>query len=222
MADSFWLAEAAPTLRSQPLSGPADVEIVGGGITGCSAALTLARPGQARAPARGARGRLRRERPQRRLRPARRGDGIRQRACVARPRCRCGLLAPDGGLRRPDGRARRRRVPPDGQPPARRRTRSATSCGRSTRRCARTASRPSGATSFPSLSPAAFQGRSSIRTTPSCSRRGSSGGSRSRRRRPASRSASTTGSRTWTSSRPRPSSSRPTATRAACSASSRG
>ena len=30
MADSFWLSDAAPTLRSNPLGGPADVEIVGG------------------------------------------------------------------------------------------------------------------------------------------------------------------------------------------------
>jgi gamma-glutamylputrescine oxidase len=63
VADSFWLAEAAPTLRSQPLSGPADVEIVGGGVTGISAALTLARLGkrvrlhEARAVASGASGR---------------------------------------------------------------------------------------------------------------------------------------------------------------------
>ena len=63
MAGSFWLSEAAPTLRSQPLSGPADVEIVGGGVTGISAALTLARGGkrvrlhEARAIASGASGR---------------------------------------------------------------------------------------------------------------------------------------------------------------------
>ena len=63
MADSFWLAEAAPTLRSQPLPGLADVEIVGGGVTGISAALTLARLGkrvrlyEARAVASGASGR---------------------------------------------------------------------------------------------------------------------------------------------------------------------
>ena len=44
--DSFWLSEAAPTLRSRPLAAPADVEIVGGGITGVSAALTLARRGK--------------------------------------------------------------------------------------------------------------------------------------------------------------------------------
>lgn len=46
MADSFWLSEAAPTLRSKPLAGAADVEIVGGGVTGISAALTLARLGR--------------------------------------------------------------------------------------------------------------------------------------------------------------------------------
>ena len=63
MADSFWLAEAAPTLRSQPLSGTADVEIVGGGVTGISGALTLAGLGkrvrlhEARAVASGASGR---------------------------------------------------------------------------------------------------------------------------------------------------------------------
>lgn len=63
MADSFWLSEDAPALRSQQLSGRADVEIVGGGITGVSAALTLARAGkrvrlhEARAIASGASGR---------------------------------------------------------------------------------------------------------------------------------------------------------------------
>ena len=63
MADSFWLAEAAPSLRSRPLSATADVEIVGGGVTGISAALTLAGLGkrvrlhEARAVASGASGR---------------------------------------------------------------------------------------------------------------------------------------------------------------------
>ena len=63
MADSFWLSEAAPTQASEPLSGAADVEIVGGGVTGISAALTLARRGkrvrvhEARAIASGASGR---------------------------------------------------------------------------------------------------------------------------------------------------------------------
>ena len=46
MADSLWLSEAAPTLPAQPLEGLADVEIVGGGITGVSAALALARAGK--------------------------------------------------------------------------------------------------------------------------------------------------------------------------------
>ena len=63
MADSFWLSEAAPTLRSRPLDGRADVEIVGGGVTGISAALGLAGRGkkvrlhEARAIASGASGR---------------------------------------------------------------------------------------------------------------------------------------------------------------------
>ena len=33
-------------LHSRPLDGPADVEIVGGGVTGCSCALTLAAAGR--------------------------------------------------------------------------------------------------------------------------------------------------------------------------------
>jgi gamma-glutamylputrescine oxidase len=46
VADSYWLAEPASLLAARPLAGPADVEIVGGGITGCSCALTLARAGK--------------------------------------------------------------------------------------------------------------------------------------------------------------------------------
>jgi gamma-glutamylputrescine oxidase len=63
VADSFWLAEPAPTLPSRPLDGAADVEIVGGGITGISAALTFAarsrrvRVHEARTVASGASGR---------------------------------------------------------------------------------------------------------------------------------------------------------------------
>ncbi|HWL32607.1 MAG TPA: FAD-dependent oxidoreductase [Gaiellaceae bacterium] len=63
MADSFWLSEAAPTLASEPLSGVADIEIVGGGVTGISAALSLALLGkrvrvhEARTVASGASGR---------------------------------------------------------------------------------------------------------------------------------------------------------------------
>ncbi len=63
MADSYWLSEPAPAPASRPLGGPPDVEIVGGGVTGCSCALTLARAGkrvrlyEARAVASGASGR---------------------------------------------------------------------------------------------------------------------------------------------------------------------
>ncbi len=63
MGDSFWLSERAPTLRSEPLVGPVDVAIVGGGVTGVSAALTLAEGGarvrvhEARTIASGASGR---------------------------------------------------------------------------------------------------------------------------------------------------------------------
>jgi gamma-glutamylputrescine oxidase len=46
VADSFWLAEPAPPVRGRPLAGRADVAVVGGGITGLSAALTLARAGK--------------------------------------------------------------------------------------------------------------------------------------------------------------------------------
>jgi len=46
VADSFWLAEPSPGLRSRPLPGAPEVAIVGGGITGVSAALTLARLGK--------------------------------------------------------------------------------------------------------------------------------------------------------------------------------
>jgi gamma-glutamylputrescine oxidase len=63
VADSFWLAEPASPLPSRPLTGRPDVEIVGGGVTGCSCALTLAGKGlrvrlhEARAVASGASGR---------------------------------------------------------------------------------------------------------------------------------------------------------------------
>jgi gamma-glutamylputrescine oxidase len=46
VADSFWLAEPAPTLSVRPLGGRADAAVVGGGVTGLSAALTLARAGK--------------------------------------------------------------------------------------------------------------------------------------------------------------------------------
>src|SRR6266545_3591033 len=45
MATSYWLKEPGPRMMSEPLGGPPDVEIVGAGITGCSAARTLAEAG---------------------------------------------------------------------------------------------------------------------------------------------------------------------------------
>ena len=45
MPASYWLEEPAPTLLSTALDGAPDVEIVGGGITGCSCALALTRAG---------------------------------------------------------------------------------------------------------------------------------------------------------------------------------
>jgi glycine/D-amino acid oxidase-like deaminating enzyme len=46
VADSFWLAEPAPPLHTRELAGRADVAVVGGGITGLSAARALARAGK--------------------------------------------------------------------------------------------------------------------------------------------------------------------------------
>jgi gamma-glutamylputrescine oxidase len=60
---SYWLEEPAPPLRTRPLVGRPDVEIVGGGVTGCACALTLAAAGarvrlhEARTIAAGASGR---------------------------------------------------------------------------------------------------------------------------------------------------------------------
>ncbi len=42
---SYWLAEPAPPIPERRLEGPADVVVVGGGVTGCAAALTLAEAG---------------------------------------------------------------------------------------------------------------------------------------------------------------------------------
>ena len=42
---SYWLSERRSPLLANALDGPADVVVVGGGVTGCSAALTLARAG---------------------------------------------------------------------------------------------------------------------------------------------------------------------------------
>ena len=63
MAESWWLAEESPALRSPRLDDPVDVAVVGAGVTGCSCALTLARGGlrlrvyEARTVASGASGR---------------------------------------------------------------------------------------------------------------------------------------------------------------------
>ena len=198
-----------PTSRSSAAGSPA------------SRARSRSPGGEARAPARGARDRLRRQRPQRWVCPPRRGDGIRQCARVARRRRGCGLLAPDRGVRRPDGRARRRRVPPDGQPPARRRGRAGRAAGgvrgaargrlrgRVARRAAGAARRPfPGALFHPDdgvLQPARLVRRLALAAAEA--------GVEIREQHRSS---------TWTSSRRRRSSSRPTAIRAACSASSRG
>lgn len=42
---SYWLAEEAEPLPSVTLTGSPEVEVVGGGVTGCACALTLARAG---------------------------------------------------------------------------------------------------------------------------------------------------------------------------------
>lgn len=41
----YWLVEDDSPIVSRPLEGPADVEVVGAGVTGCSAALALAQAG---------------------------------------------------------------------------------------------------------------------------------------------------------------------------------
>ncbi len=43
---SLWLEETCESLRSTTLAGPVDVAIVGGGVTGCAAALVLAEAGR--------------------------------------------------------------------------------------------------------------------------------------------------------------------------------
>ena len=43
---SYWLAQALPKVPTGSGAGPVDVVVVGGGVTGCSCALTLARGGR--------------------------------------------------------------------------------------------------------------------------------------------------------------------------------
>jgi gamma-glutamylputrescine oxidase len=63
MTTPYWLEEPAEPLPQRPPDGPPDIVVVGGGITGCSCALTLARAGkrvrlhEARSIAEGASGR---------------------------------------------------------------------------------------------------------------------------------------------------------------------
>ncbi len=45
MTTSYWLAQQLPSVPVSDASGPVDVLVVGGGVTGCSCALTLARAG---------------------------------------------------------------------------------------------------------------------------------------------------------------------------------
>ena len=45
MTESYWLAEPAESLARVSLDGPPDVVLIGGGVTGCSCALTLAEAG---------------------------------------------------------------------------------------------------------------------------------------------------------------------------------
>jgi NADPH-dependent 2,4-dienoyl-CoA reductase/sulfur reductase-like enzyme len=42
----FWLAEPSDPVLSARIAGDADVAVVGGGITGCSCALTFAEAGR--------------------------------------------------------------------------------------------------------------------------------------------------------------------------------
>ena len=111
MTTSYWLAESREPLPTARASGPVDVVVVGGGVTGCSCALTPRRARAARPRARGPRGRRRRERPERRLRPPRRCDELRRVPRGAGRGARAGPLAAVGARARRDGRARRRRAP---------------------------------------------------------------------------------------------------------------
>ena len=214
-------SRAAPALVSRPLSGVADVEIVGGGVTGISCALTLAQAGkrvrlhEARAVASGASGRNG-------------GFALRGGAMAYDSACewlgreqaadywrlteayvgrmgklgggafrRTGSLRLAGDDEREDLRAEYETLREDGFAAEWRDELPEPLAGR-------------------------FPGALSTPTTPCCSPRGSFGGWQVWRQKRASRSASTIASRIWTRSKPRRSSSPPTGTRAACSASSKG
>jgi glycine/D-amino acid oxidase-like deaminating enzyme len=45
MTTSYWLVEPGEPIAAPPMSGPVDVVVVGGGVTGCSCALSLAERG---------------------------------------------------------------------------------------------------------------------------------------------------------------------------------
>ena len=219
----YWLDEPAPPLPPRLLDGPADVVVVGGGVTGCSAALTLAAARLARPPPRGARDRRWRQRTKRRVRAARRARAVRRHVGDDRRGCRACVLALDRG-RDPDD-ARGSPVTASGTPAAsgsRSTTRSATSSDASTRRCARQAWPRTGSTIRCPRSPAASPARSSIPPTACCNPPAGCAGSPPSRRTPVSRSTSTAASNLSTTSTPRPCWSAPTAIRAGCSASSRG
>ena len=221
MADSYWLSEPAPVLVSRPLTGVADIEIVGGGVTGISCALTLAQAGkrvrlhEARAVASGASGRnggfaLRGGAMA--YDSAREWIGHEQAAEYWRLTeayvGRMGKLG--GGAFRRTGSLRlagddEREDLPVG-----------------VRGAARGRFAAEWRDELPEPLPGASLERSSIPTTPCSSRRGSFGGWQASRQKRASRSGSTIASRIWTRSRPRRSSSPPTGIRAACSASSKG
>ena len=215
VADSYWLSEPAPSSCREPLAAVADVEVVGGGVTGISCALTLAQAGkrvrlhEARSVASGASGRN--------------GGFALRGGAMAYDSARDWLGHEEaaeywrlteayvGRMGELGGRC----VPPHGQPAARGRRRARRASRgvrgaargrfrrRMARRAARAARRPFPGSALPSRRCRPQPARLVRRLAVSLPRR-------------ASRSASTIGSRIWTRSRPRRSSLQPTATQAAC------